>query len=161
MAEQLTHLLDGILRPEFIIFIISMLPVLELRGGLIAAAILGVDWVVAFPLCVLGNILPIPFVLLFINKIFAWLKRFRPFRKVIVWLEERTKEKSKKIETGKAIGLFSFVGIPLPGTGAWTGALVANVLNMNTKRSFFLIAAGVITAGLIVSFISYVIPAWF
>lgn len=161
MAEQLTHFLDGFLRPEFIIFIISMLPVLELRGGLIAAAILGVDWVIAFPICVLGNILPIPFVLLFINKIFAWLKRFRPFGKIIVWLEERTKEKSKKIETGKAIGLFSFVGIPLPGTGAWTGALVANVLNMDTKRSFGLIAAGVVAAGLIVSFISYVIPAWF
>lgn len=161
MAEQLTHYLEDVFRPEVIIFIISMLPILELRGGLIAAAILGVEWYIAFPICVIGNILPIPFVLLFIRKIFHFLKRFKAFQKPIDWIEARADEKSKKIETGKAIGLFAFVGIPLPGTGAWTGALVADVLGMRIKKSFPIIGLGVIVAGLIISFISYVLPAIF
>ncbi len=161
MAEQLTHYLEGVFSPEVIIFIISMLPILELRGGLIAAAILGVEWYIAFPICVIGNILPIPFVLLFIRKIFSFLKRFKAFKKPVAWIEARANEKSKKVETGKAIGLFAFVGIPLPGTGAWTGALVADVLGIKIRKSFPIICVGVIAAGLIISFISYVIPALF
>ena len=94
MAEQLTNFLKDFLRPELIIFIISLMPILELRGGLIAAAILGVDWAIAFPICVIGNMLPIPFELLFIRKIFKWMKRFRPFYKMITWIEERAEKKS-------------------------------------------------------------------
>ncbi len=161
MAEQLTHFLKDFLRPELIIFIISLLPILELRGGLIAAAILGVDWAIAFPICVIGNMLPIPFELLFIRKIFKWMKRFRPFEKMITWIEERAERKSKEIETKISIGLFLFVAIPLPGTGAWTGGLVADVLGVKFKKAIPIITVGVITAGLIISFISYVIPMWF
>lgn len=161
MAEQLTHFLKDFLRPELIIFIISMLPILELRGGLIAAAILGVDWAIAFPICVIGNMLPIPFELLFIRKIFKWMKRFRPFEKMITWIEERAERKSKEIETKISIGLFLFVAVPLPGTGAWTGGLVADVLGVKFKKAIPIITVGVITAGLIISFISYIIPMWF
>lgn len=161
MAEQLTHFLKDFLRPELIIFIISMLPILELRGGLIAAAILGVDWAIAFPICVIGNMLPIPFELLFIRKIFKWMKRFRPFEKMITWIEERAERKSKEIETKISIGIFLFVAVPLPGTGAWTGGLVADVLGVKFKKAIPIITVGVITAGLIISFISYVIPMWF
>lgn len=161
MAEQLTNYLKDVLSPELVIFVISMLPVLELRGGLIAAAILGVEWYIAFPICVIGNMLPIPLELLFIRKIFIWLKRFRPFEKVITWIEERAERKSKEIETYKAIGLFILVAIPLPGTGAWTGGLVADVLGIRMKKSIPIILLGVVTAGLIVSFISYIIPMWF
>ncbi len=161
MAEQLTHYLKEFLRPELIIFIISMTPILELRGGLIAAAILGVDWAIAFPLCVIGNMLPIPFELLFIRKIFQWLKRFRPFYKMITWIEERAERKSREIETKISIGLFLFVAVPLPGTGAWTGGLVADVLGVKFKKAIPIILVGVITAGLIISFISYILPMWF
>ena len=161
MAEQLTHYLKEFLSPELIIFIISITPILELRGGLIAAAILGVDWAIAFPICVIGNILPIPFELLFIRKIFQWLKRFRPFYKMINWIEERAERKSKEIETKISIGLFLFVAIPLPGTGAWTGGLVADVLGVKFKKAIPIITLGVITAGLIISFISYILPMWF
>ena len=161
MAEQLTNFLKDFLRPELIIFIISLMPILELRGGLIAAAILGVDWAIAFPICVIGNMLPIPFELLFIRKIFKWMKRFRPFYKMITWIEERAEKKSKDIETKISIGLFLFVAIPLPGTGAWTGGLVADVLGVKFKKAIPIIALGVITAGLIISFISYILPMWF
>ncbi|MBQ5798775.1 MAG: small multi-drug export protein [Clostridia bacterium] len=161
MAEQLTNFLKDFLRPELIIFIISLMPILELRGGLIAAAILGVDWAIAFPICVIGNMLPIPFELLFIRKIFKWMKRFRPFYKMITWIEERAEKKSKEIETKISIGLFLFVAIPLPGTGAWTGGLVADVLGVKFKKAIPIITAGVITAGLIISFISYILPMWF
>lgn len=161
MAEQLTQYLKEFLRPELIIFIISMMPILELRGGLIAAAILGVDWAIAFPLCVIGNMLPIPFELLFIKKIFQWLKRFRPFYKMITWIEERAERKSREIETKISIGLFLFVAVPLPGTGAWTGGLVADVLGVKFKKAIPIIIVGVITAGLIISFISYILPMWF
>ncbi|MBQ8550537.1 MAG: small multi-drug export protein [Clostridia bacterium] len=137
-----------------------MLPILELRGGLIAAAILDVNWFIAFPICVIGNMLFIPFVLLFIKKVFRFLKRFEKIGKWVVKLEERAHNKSKKIEKNKMIGLFSFVAIPLPGTGAWTGALVADVLGVRIKHSLPIITVGVIVAGLIISFISYVIPAW-
>ncbi|MBQ1231356.1 MAG: small multi-drug export protein [Clostridia bacterium] len=161
MAEQLTNFLKDFLRPELIIFIISLMPILELRGGLIAAAILGVDWAIAFPICVIGNMLPIPFELLFIRKIFKWMKRFRPFYKMITWIEERAEKKSKEIETKISIGLFLFVAIPLPGTGAWTGGLVADVLGVKFKKAIPIILVGVITAGLIISFISYILPMWF
>ena len=161
MAEQLTNFLKDFLRPELIIFIISLMPILELRGGLIAAAILGVDWAIAFPICVIGNMLPIPFELLFIRKIFKWMKRFRPFYKMITWIEERAEKKSKEIETKISIGLFLFVAIPLPGTGAWTGGLVADVLGVKFKKAIPIITAGVITAGLIISCISYILPMWF
>lgn len=160
MAEQLTTYLKDLLPPELVIFVVSMLPILELRGGLIAAAILDVNWFIAFPICVIGNMLFIPFVLLFIKKVFRFLKRFEKIGKWVVKLEERAHNKSKKIEKNKMIGLFSFVAIPLPGTGAWTGALVADVLGVRIKHSLPIITVGVIVAGLIISFISYVIPAW-
>ncbi len=161
MAEQITAYLKDVLPPELVIFVISMLPIVELRGGLIAAAILDVNWFIAFPLCVLGNMLFIPFVLLFIKKIFKFLKRFKRVGGWITRLEERAHNKGQKIEKNKMIGLFTFVAIPLPGTGAWTGALVADVLGVRIKNSLPIIAVGVVTAGLIMSFISYVIPAWF
>ena len=161
MAEQIVEYLRNLLPPVLTIFVVSMLPILELRGGLVAAAILGVNWFIAFPICVLGNMIFIPFVLLFIKKIFKFLKRFKKVGGLIIKLEERAHDKGEKIEKNKKIGLFTFVALPLPGTGAWTGALVADVLGIRIKHSLPIITIGVITAGLIMSFISYVIPAWF
>ncbi len=148
---------------ELIIFIVSMLPVLELRGGLILASILGVPWHIAFPICILGNVLPIPFVLLFIRKVFDFVKKtnFLWLRRLVIKLDERAQRKSSKVDAASALGLFLFVAIPLPGTGGWTGALVANTLNVKFSRSIWIIFLGIIGAGIIMSVLSYFIPGLF
>ncbi|MEE0929214.1 MAG: small multi-drug export protein [Acutalibacteraceae bacterium] len=163
IISAMTEFFKSWLSPEVIIFLISLLPVLELRGGLIAAAILGVEWWIAFPICVIGNMLPIPFILLFIRKIFDFIKKtnFLWMGNLVTKLDERAQNKSKGVETASFWGLFALVAIPLPGTGGWTGALVANILNVKIGRASWIITLGVITAGLITSFISYVIPMLF
>ena len=157
IIQSLTDFFKAWLSPELIIFLISLLPILELRGGLIAAAFLGVEWYIALPICIIGNVIPIPFVLMFIRKIFDFIKRtnFLWMSKIITKLDEKAEKKSKTVDTASFWGLFAFVAIPLPGTGAWTGALVANVLNIKKGKASISILLGVITAGLIVSFFSY------
>ena len=163
MVETVVEFLENKLSAELIVFVVSMLPILELRGGLIASAILGIDWIIAFPICVIGNLVPIPLELFFIRKIFNLLKRIKGIGNFVNKLDERAKRKGTEISTSKyaAWGLFTLVAIPLPGTGAWTGGLVADVLDMRISKAFPLIAAGVVAAGLITSFISYVLPALF
>jgi uncharacterized membrane protein len=106
---------------QWTVFIVSLLPILECRGGLIVSALLEVDIRQAVPICILGNILPIPFILLFIKKIFAWLKKFKFWRPIITRLENRAMKQSTNMSRGEFWGLLIFVGIPLPGTGAWDG----------------------------------------
>lgn len=163
LVAGLTDFFKSWLSPEVIIFIISLLPILELRGGLIAAALLGVDWTIAFPICVIGNVLPIPVIILFIRKIFDFIKKtnFLWLRKVVEKIDEKAQNKSKTMNTASLLGLFLFVGIPLPGTGAWTGALVANILNIKPAKAFITIILGVLTAGIIMSTITYLIPSFF
>ena len=163
LVASLTDFFKSWLSPEVIIFIVSLLPILELRGGLIAAALLGVDWTIAFPICVIGNVLPIPIIILFIRKIFDFIKKtnFLWLRKVVEKIDEKAQNKSKTMNTASLLGLFLFVGIPLPGTGAWTGALVANILNIKPAKAFITIILGVITAGIIMSTITYLIPSFF
>lgn len=163
IIQSMTDFFKSWLSPEIIIFLISLLPVLELRGGLIAAALLGVDWVVAFPICVIGNALPIPFILLFIRKIFDFIKRtnFLWMGKLVEKLDAHAQKKSRGVEAASFWGLFAFVAIPLPGTGGWTGALIANILNVKFKRASWIIALGILTAGIITSIITYVIPSFF
>ena len=160
LAKGIIEALNG-LPKELIIFCISLLPILELRGGLIAASILGVPWAKAFIICVLGNMLPIPFILLFIKQIFKLLKKVKFFNKIITKLENKADEKGSKINKSRNWGLFTFVAIPLPGTDGWTGALVATMLDIRMRRSFPIIFAGVITAGLIMSVLTYFIPGLF
>lgn len=160
MVEQFIELLKGI-PPELVIFIISLMPILELRGGLVAASLLGVPWHIAFPICIIGNMLPIPFILLFIKQIFKFLRKFPGFRTIIPKLEKKAGEKGSLINRGRFIGLYSFVAIPLPGTGAWMGALAACLLDIRIKRSFPIIFLGVLTAGIIMSILSYFIPGLF
>ena len=162
MVEQVIDSLKDLLPPELVVFVVSLLPVLELRGGLVAASILGIDWIVAFPICVIGNMLPIPFILLFLKQIFAFLKkRGGFFGKMVRWLEERADRKSSSLNKYKLFGLFLFVAIPLPGTGAWTGALVANAVDIRVRHSFWVIFLGVICAGIVMSIVSYLIPGMF
>ncbi len=149
------------LSAELIAFVISMLPILELRGGLIAAKLLGLNFAKAFVICFIGNLLPIPFILLFIRRIFNWLKRFKKVNAMIDKLEARSIRKAGKVKKYRLLGLFLFVAIPLPGTGAWTGALVSDLLDIRVSHSFPTIAAGVLGAGIIMSILSYGIPGLF
>jgi uncharacterized membrane protein len=138
-----------------IIFIISLFPILELRGGLLAASLLNVDALTAIPVCIIGNILPIPFILLFIKQIFRWLKKTKTFRPLIEKLEKRAMGKSDQIKRYEFWGLMIFVGIPLPGTGAWTGALIASLLEIDIKKSSLAILLGILLAALIMTVFSY------
>ncbi|MCI8496774.1 MAG: small multi-drug export protein [Clostridiales bacterium] len=141
--------------PELAVFLVSLLPILELRGGLIAAYALGIDWIPAFFICFLANIIPVPFILFFGKKIIHWMKRTRIFRKLGHKLEKRTIKKSQSVQKYKLLGLFLFVAIPLPGTGAWTGSLVAAVMDMRMKHSVPVIAAGIVVAGFIMTLLTY------
>ena len=140
---------------ELIAFFISLLPVLEIRGGMIAARLLEIDFLKAFIICYLGNMLPIPFIILFIRKIFEFLRRFKFFEKIIQKLESKTEKNKDKVLKYKSWGLLLFVAIPLPGTGGWTGALMAALLDIRLKRSLPIIALGVLIAGFIMSALTY------
>ena len=150
LVESLINLFNG-LGKEVVVFIISMLPLLELRGGLLAASLLKLDFLPGYIISIIGNTLPIPIVLLFLEKVLNWLKKFKATTK----LENKILSKKDQIEKYGYIGLMLFVGIPLPGTGAWTGAGLAVLLNMNKKKSFLYIMLGVILASIIMSIISY------
>lgn len=139
---------------EVIVFIISMIPILELRGSILAAYIMDMDFLPSYIISVIGNIVPIPFILLFIEKIFEWLKRTK-LKGFVEKLENRALSKSEQITKYGKYGLFLFVAIPLPGTGAWTGALIASLLKFKKKQAMLWIFLGVITAGLVMSLISF------
>lgn len=159
MAESIANWFVDVFREkisdEWIIFIISLFPILELRGGLIAAGLLNVPWVEAFAICFVGNMLPVPFILLFIRKIFEIMKRSKAFEKIVNKMEKKAEKNSEKVKKYELFGLFLLVAIPLPGTGAWTGALVAALMDIRLKKSLPAIALGVIAAGLIVSAVMY------
>ena len=140
--------LGGKVGKEFIIFVISMVPILELRGGLLAAgpAFLNIPMWQAIPICIIGNLIPIPFILLLITKIFDWMKGTKKLRPMVEKLEAKALSKSDKIEKYEFWGLVLFVGIPLPGTGAWTGSLIAALLGIRFRKSFPAICLGVLMA---------------
>ena len=140
---------------ELIPFLISLFPVLEIRGGMIASLALGVDFIPAFLLCYLGNMIPIPFILLFIRKIFKLMRKFKPLGKIVDKMEARADKKKDTIVKYQEWGLLLFVAIPLPGTGGWTGALIAALMDLRMKKCLPIIALGVFIAGLIMSLITY------
>ena len=136
--------------------LISMLPVVELRGGLPAGVALGLPIPLSFAASLLGNMLPVPFVILFARPVFQWVRAHIPaLGSFVTKLETRAYAKSKNVKKYEAWGLLIFVAIPLPGTGAWTGALIASVLNMRLKRTVPVIFLGVIIAGSIMTVLTY------
>lgn len=151
--------LGGKAAKELIVFIISMVPILELRGGLLAAgpAFLDIPTWRAIPICIIGNLIPIPFILLLIRPIFAWLRGTKLFRPLVEKLEAKAMSKSSQIEKYEFWGLVLFVGIPLPGTGAWTGSLIASLLGIDWKKAFLAVVIGVCMATVIMYFLSYVV----
>lgn len=140
---------------EMVIFIISMIPILELRGGLLVASLLNVSITTAIPICIVGNIIPIPFILLFIKQIFKWLKKIKLFRGMVERMETKAMGKSDTIKKYEFWGLMLFVGIPLPGTGAWTGSLIAALLDIDFKKAVLAELCGIIIATVIMSIVSY------
>lgn len=155
LVQWFNENLSQFISAEMVIFIISMIPILELRGGLLAASLLKIPAATAIPICILGNIIPIPFILLFIRKIFKLLKKTKIFRGLIEKLENRAMGKSDQIKRYEFWGLLLFVGIPLPGTGAWTGSLIASLLEIDIKKSSLAILGGLIMATVIMYVVSY------
>ena len=159
MVEQIVNAIMTFLQDripaELVAFVISLCPVLECRGGMIAARLMEIPFVTAFLLCYIGNMLPIPFILLFIRKIFTFLRRFKFFEKIITKLEAKTAKNADKVLKYKSWGLLLFVAIPFPGTGGWTGALMAALLDIRFKRAVPIIALGVLIAGFIMSALTY------
>ena len=125
-----------------VVFLISMMPLLELRGGLLLATLLKIPMTQAIVICIIGNLIPIPFILLFIKQIFKWMKKTKLFRGLIIKMENRAMGKSDQIKRYEFLGLLLFVGIPLPGTGAWTGSLIASLLEVDIKKSSIAIFCG-------------------
>ncbi len=154
LVNWLVEAMEGI-SGEWVSFIISLLPILEVRGGLLAASLLGVDILTAIPLCVLGNVIPVPFILWLITPLFSWMKRTRLLRPLVERLERRALKKQSALDRGVFWGLLIFVGIPLPGTGAWTGTMLAALMGIPPKKALPPILLGVLVATVIMSFVSY------
>ena len=140
---------------KILVFIISLMPILELRGGLLAASLLGLEPVESYIICIIANLLPIPFILWFINRILDWMRNSKHFNKFAAWLDKKVDKHKTSIEKYGFWGLVLFVGIPIPGTGAWTGSLIASVLEMDRKKSFIAILIGVFIASIIMMLISF------
>lgn len=140
---------------ELAVLIISALPVVELRGALpVAINIWGMPWYHALPLAVIGNMIPVPFILLFLDTATRRLRKIDFFDRVLSRLFERTRRRGRIIEKYERIGLALFVAIPLPVTGAWTGSLVAVLLGLKFRVALLSITVGVIIAGVIVTCLS-------
>ena len=184
----IAEFLDKYISRGWVVFIISLLPILEIRGGLIAAHFLDINWLKAFIICFISNIIPVVFILLFVEKVLHWMKKTKLFGKLAGKIEKRAHKKQKEIDDPwilrtmlktkgfrkmgeriknepeykekillrcKMFALFIFVAIPLPGTGAWTGSIVAALMNMKVKHAFPVIVLGVLIAGFIMTLLTY------
>lgn len=134
--------------------LISMTPIIELRGAIpVAVFTFHLTYIEAFIVSFIGNIIPIYFIVKYIRPLFDFFGRWKPFKIIIDWASERATKKiaeSEKLQNFTALGLFLFVAIPLPGTGAWVGSLIANFLDLPVKKAFWPLAAGVLAAGIII-----------
>ena len=137
------------------VFFLSMVPVLELRAAIPIGATLGLEWVANYLICVIGNMIPVPIILLFVRHVLEWMKKIPHLDKIALWVENKAQKNTPKVQKYASLGLLIFVALPLPGTGAWTGALVAAMLDMRMKYAIPSIFCGVLIAGLIMSLASY------
>ena len=151
----------GSIPNEIKLLIVSMLPIVELRGAIPLGVAMNMGLWEVYIISVIGNVLPIPFLILLTRPLFSWLKKTRLFSGMTRKLEKRMEKKANKIMKDAALGLFLFVAIPLPGTGAWTGAMIASLLDMRMKYALPSIVLGVISAGIIMLIGSYGISALF
>ena len=154
MLELIESYFAGI-NKALAVFIVSMMPVVELRGAIPFGVSLGLDWREVYILSVIGNTIPVPFIILFFRPLIEYMEKTKLFGKLASKLRHRTNSKIKDLNKYKMLGLFLFVAIPLPGTGAWTGSAIAALLKMRVKHSFWPIFAGVLSAGILMMGISY------
>ncbi|RGB68359.1 MULTISPECIES: COG2426 family protein [Oscillospiraceae] len=142
--------------PYLYVFLISMLPIIELRGGMIAAiTALGLPFPSSYLVCVIGNLLPVPFLLLFGERVLVWCAKLPKIGGFFSRILVKADEKAHKIGKWELLGLMIFVAIPLPGSGAWTGSVIATLLRLRPLYAFFAIALGVLLAGVIMGFASF------
>jgi uncharacterized membrane protein len=136
--------------------LVSMVPVIELRGAIPMAVSAGLPYYVAIPLAVIGNLIPVPFIIFYIKRIFAWIRKKMPkLNRMVDKLENRARSKSETVQKSAFWGLFIFVAIPLPGTGAWTGSLLSSLTGIRLWKALLSIVLGVIGAGVIMTLVSY------
>ncbi len=154
MSEWITGYFAG-LNENLAVFLVSMLPVVELRGAIPFGVSLGVDWRSVYLISVIGNMIPVPFIILFFRPLINYLKGTRLFGGIATKIHERSLKKSKDVVKYKIFGLFLFVMIPLPGTGAWTGSAIAALLDIRLKNAIPTILLGVLCAGILMMGISY------
>ena len=143
------------------IFFIAMLPIVELRGAIPYASIMDVEFLHALAVAVLGNMFPVPFILLLFKYMLKWFSNFPVIGPMLTKVLARAEKKAESIGKYELLGVYIFVAIPLPGTGAWTGSLVANVLKLPVRKAMIAILLGVLTSGLIMSVLSYLLPDLF
>ena len=157
MLETISLWLHETVGGEFLLtMFISMLPIVELRGGLPMGVAMGLPFSVSFLAAFVGNVLPVPFIILFARKIFKWIRLHIPkLEGFVTKVEQKAWSKSEKVVQYQTWGLLLFVAIPLPGTGAWTGSLIAALLNLRLKRAVPAIIAGVLIAGCIMTALTY------
>lgn len=155
--ELFQWLTDTTLGKCMFTMLVSMIPIIELRGGLPFGVALGLPYHLAFPAAVIGNIIPAPFIIVYIRRIFQLMRRYLPkLNGVVDRLERKAHLKGRKVQKFQYIGLWLFVAIPLPGTGAWTGSLAAAFLGMRLKKAMPAVVLGVLTAGCIMLTLTHV-----
>lgn len=159
LMQWLTETRSG----EFLLtLLVSMVPVVELRGGIPFGVAAGLPVWLSYIAAVIGNLLPVPFIIVYIRRIFQWMRRHMPrLNTVVDALEEKAHLKGKTVSKYKYLGLAIFVAIPLPGTGAWTGALAAAFLDMPLRRAIPAVFVGVLTAGIAISILTFGVASIF
>ena len=155
MINTIENFFLNTLGKELCVLLCSVIPVIELRGAIPLGVAFGLPWWENYLLAVIGNFIPVPFILLFIRKILELMKKVKHLDKFALWLEKKADKNKERIEKYSFWGLFTLVAIPLPGTGAWTGSLVAALMHVKFPKAMLAVACGILAAGVIVTLISY------
>lgn len=163
ISASLTQwLTQGLVGECFYTLLVSMVPVVELRGGIPFGVALGLPVWAAYLAAIIGNILPVPFILVYIRKIFRWMRKRLPrLNSLVDRLEQKAHLKGRIVTKYRYLGLLLFVAVPLPGTGAWTGALAAAFLDMPVRKALPSIFAGILIAGAAISILTFGVASLF
>ena len=137
------------------LFLISMVPLIELRGAMVYAAVAEMPFLPSLICCVIGNILPVPFLIKFAKTVLVYLSKINKIGWIFQKIIDRGNKKAEKVRNAELFGLFAFVALPLPGTGAWTASLIATLMQLRVVKSTFAILLGVITCGIIMGILSF------
>ena len=155
MIEAIKEFFISSFGAKFGVFFCAMLPIIELRGAIPLGAAIGLPWYSNFIVSIIGNLLPVPFILFFIKAVLNFMKKTKAFAKVALWIEAKAEKHKSALDKGAFLGLLLFVAIPIPGTGAWTGSLIASLAGIKISKSIVAITLGVLLAGVIMTLASY------